>query len=176
MRFNLWNAGYFRRVCVTRISVMDSLLYFVYSGAHQCIHFFVHELVGICLFIPPIISVLLDSTRHQVRPAKPFVMNPVIGLKMSQESSTVTLEEGLFSTLFASVSHEDALSAVSIAFGNALCVPAASCVSLLNFCLPLTYCIVTSEATGRVWLRSLIVFFFLTRRTQSSLLTEVWMV
>lgn len=106
---------------------------------------------------PPIISVLLDSTRHQLRPAKPFVMSPAIGLKMSQESSAARLEEDLFSTLFALVSHEDALSAVSTALGNVLCVPAASCVSLLNFCLPLTYCFLTSGATGRVWLRSLFV-------------------
>lgn len=46
--------------------------------------------------------------------------------------------------------------------GNVLCVPAASCGSLLNFCHPLTYCILTSvdgkRATGRIWLKSHLSF------------------
>ncbi len=87
--------------------------------------------------------------------------DPVIGLKMSQESSTVTLEED-----FADFQPYLPVLVIGMScplcpvLGNVLCVPAASCGSLLNFCHPLTYCILTSvnseRATGRVWRKSLL--------------------
>lgn len=70
-----------------------------------------------------------------------------------------------FLTLFACVSHRDVLSAVSTAVGNVLHAPAASRVSLLHFCRPLTYCHLMSgdvqRATGRVWLRSFLIYLFI---------------
>lgn len=56
------------------------------------------ELVGLCVFVcvsvygPHIISTVLESTRSECI-LRTLCDGPVIGLKMSQEISTVTLEE-----------------------------------------------------------------------------------
>lgn len=145
--------------------VICSLQFFVRSGVHECIHSIstahaawahcsaMSEAVALCVCISIRTTNSQSYWKQQgirVHPANPLWWTPVIGLKMSQERNTVAPGGSLcwFSPLFACVSHRDVLSAVCTALANVLCVPAANCGSLVNFCHPLTYCIVTSELQG----------------------------